>query len=410
MAKKIRVRLYVDSLDSPIVKIFREAVDVFTYVYGREAIEADVALSLSRIDLPVISINGIEVIKSKVPQVDDLVSIFIEFYHRTSGEKVIKEKPKPVEAKPKKVEKKPPAEKPSIKLPEKPPARPPAEKAKRKEIKPAPKPKAPVEEKPKTPEKPKKAKVLPRLIVLGEDDAKQRILALNARSAVNAMKILYNSKIKLIELSTTLPKGRELAKKYKISKFPALILGHKVISEGEILSTEKILHALKRELSVAKVHVRKPKKKDLIAPLALSLISFIALILISSLLAPLLRYFYLITRNVILLLGFHAYLSESALIVEEYTIPFSISYALIPSLVATVLLYALSPALESKDKLVLTVLSLLIIILIEVFRIVIIAFVSITEGNISQVVLDYSQYIYLPLILITWYISAVKLR
>ena len=415
MAKKIRVRLYVDSLDSPIVKIFREAVDVFTYVYGREAIEADVALSLSRIDLPVVSINGVEVLKSKVPQVDELVSIFIEFYHRAPEEQVVEEKPKPAEIKPEKVEKKPPLEKPTPKPPEKPPTpplKPPEKKVETKEVKPKPEAKTKTiyeEKRPKPSKKPKKAKAVLRLIVLGEDDANQRLLALNARSAVNAMKILYGFRIRLVELSTTSPKGAELAKKLNISTLPALVLGHKVISAGKILSSEEILDFLKRELALAKVaKAKKPKKKEMVTPLTLSLLAFIALLLVASLLTPLLKIFYIVTRNVILFTGFHAYLTESALIVEEFTIPFSVSYALIPSLAAAILLYALTPGLESKDKLVLIVLCIAVLTLLEVLRVVVIAFVSVTEGKVSPLILKYSQYIYLPLVLITWYFSAAK--
>ncbi|HDI74598.1 MAG TPA: hypothetical protein ENF55_01440, partial [Thermoprotei archaeon] len=254
MVKKIKVRLYVDSLDSPIVKTFREAVDVFTYVYGEEAIEADIALSLSRIDLPVVTINGIEVVKSKIPRVDELVSVFIDFYHRVPEipekekkleKEVVKTKPKPPVkkvVKEKEVPKPPPVKKPPT--PEKKPTTKPPAKIKKPTVKkkPAPKP---------------KRRGPPVLLVIGKEDADYRILCLNTRSAVNALKILYNTEVKVVEVNVDSERGQRISKKLGLKKYPSLVLGKKVLYEGTVPSSEKILETLKSILVASKL-VKRP--------------------------------------------------------------------------------------------------------------------------------------------------------
>ncbi|RLE80878.1 MAG: hypothetical protein DRJ52_05385, partial [Thermoprotei archaeon] len=375
MVKKIKVRLYVDSLDSPIVKTFREAVDVFTYVYGEEAIEADIALSLSRIDLPVVTINGIEVVKSKIPRVDELVSVFIDFYHRVPEipekekkleKEVVKTKPKPPVkkvVKEKEVPKPPPVKKPPT--PEKKPTTKPPAKIKKPTVKkkPAPKP---------------KRRGPPVLLVIGKEDADYRILCLNTRSAVNALKILYNTEVKVVEVNVDSERGQRISKKLGLKKYPSLVLGKKVLYEGTVPSSEKILETLKSILVAPKL-VKRPEKlekKAIAVPLVFGIAAFISLLLMSTLITPFLVSFFMLAKSIVFMAGFEAEITGKALVVDGAEIPFSYSYALIPTIVAALIIYMLTPRMESKDKVLFSAIIVIIIVLLDVLKITLIAFTA----------------------------------
>jgi len=407
MVKKIKVRLYVDSLDSPIVKTFREAVDVFTYVYGEEAIEADIALSLSRIDLPVVTINGIEVVKSKIPRVDELVSVFIDFYHRVPEipekekkleKEVVKTKPKPPVkkvVKEKEVPKPPPVKKPPT--PEKKPTTKPPAKIKKPTVKkkPAPKP---------------KRRGPPVLLVIGKEDADYRILCLNTKSAVNALKILYNTEVKVVEVNVDSERGQRISKKLGLKKYPSLVLGKKVLYEGTVPSSEKILETLKSILVAPKL-VKRPEKlekKAIAVPLVFGIAAFISLLLMSTLITPFLVSFFMLAKSIVFMAGFEAEITGKALVVDGAEIPFSYSYALIPTIVAALIIYMLTPRMESKDKVLFSAIIVIIIVLLDVLKITLIAFTAALEGVPPSSLAEYCQYTYLPLTLVLWYFSAIR--